>query len=128
MTSKATQEYRASFITLISQLTVIEKKGQEFFDRIENSVWTPYVPTSAQTDFEQLMISLQNLETHARTSGLLSIAGSSTDAADGQSSPQPKNLAVRDADTLQAVDTFFQEKNRLLMNIRAAVNAAHRPS
>lgn len=34
MTSKATQEYRLSFITLISQLSEIEQKGQEFFDKM----------------------------------------------------------------------------------------------
>lgn len=34
MTSKATQEYRSSFITLISQLSEIEQKGQEFFDKM----------------------------------------------------------------------------------------------
>jgi hypothetical protein len=34
MTSKATQEYRHSFIALISQLSEIERKGQEFFDKM----------------------------------------------------------------------------------------------
>lgn len=34
MTSKATQEYRLSFITLISHLSEIEQKGQEFFDKM----------------------------------------------------------------------------------------------
>lgn len=34
MTSKATQEYRHSFITLISQLSEIEQKSQEFFDKM----------------------------------------------------------------------------------------------
>lgn len=34
MTSKATQEYRLAFITLISLLTEIEKKGQNFFDKM----------------------------------------------------------------------------------------------
>jgi hypothetical protein len=36
MTSKATQEYRSSFITLISQLSEIEQKGKEFFDKMYN--------------------------------------------------------------------------------------------
>jgi hypothetical protein len=34
MTSKATQECRLSFIALISQLSEIEQKGQEFFDKM----------------------------------------------------------------------------------------------
>lgn len=63
------------------------------------------------------MSTLEALETHARSCGLLSISGQ----ADAQNT---RNLATRNAETLQAVDTFFQEKNRLLMNIRAAVNAS----
>lgn len=63
------------------------------------------------------MNSLHSLETHARSCGLLSISGQ-TDVQN------TRNLATRNAETLQAVDTFFQEKNRLLMNIRAAVNAS----
>ena len=63
------------------------------------------------------MSTLEGLETHARSCGLLSISGQ----ADAQNT---RNLATRNAETLQAVDTFFQEKNRLLMNIRAAVNAS----
>jgi hypothetical protein len=66
-------------------------------------------------DFEQLMSSLQTLETHARSCGLLSISG--------QQKTDVRNLATRNAETLQQVDLFFQEKNRLLMNIRAAANA-----
>lgn len=116
MTSKATQEYRLSFITLISHLSEIEQKGQEFFDKIEKSVFIPYEPEAARADFEQLMSSLQALETHARSCGLLSISGQ-TDVQN------TRNLATRNAETLLAVDTFFQEKNRLLMNIRAAANA-----
>jgi hypothetical protein len=34
MISKATQEYRLSFIALILQLSEIEQKGQEFFDKM----------------------------------------------------------------------------------------------
>ncbi|GAA5796188.1 hypothetical protein HPULCUR_001557 [Helicostylum pulchrum] len=116
MTSKATQEYRLSFITLISQLSEIEKKGQEFFDKIEKSVFSSYEPSEAKADFEELMSSLQTLETHARSCGLLSISGQTTVET-------TRNLATRNAETLQAVDLFFQEKNRLLMNIRAATNA-----
>lgn len=67
-------------------------------------------------DFEQLMTSLQTLETHARSCGLLSISGQ-TDVQN------TRNLATRNAETLQQVDLFFQEKNRLLQNIRAAANA-----
>jgi hypothetical protein len=63
------------------------------------------------------MSTLEALETHARSCGLLSISGQ----ADIQNT---RNLATRNAETLQAVDAFFQEKNRLLMNIRAAVNAS----
>ncbi|KAL9550976.1 hypothetical protein MBANPS3_004478 [Mucor bainieri] len=117
MTSKATQEYRSSFITLISQLSEIEQKGQEFFDKIEKSVFTPYDPIEAKADYAHLMSTLEALETHARSCGLLSISGQ----ADAHST---RNLATRNAETLQAVDAFFQEKNRLLMNIRAAVNAS----
>jgi hypothetical protein len=35
MTSKATQEYRLSFIALISHLSEFEQKGQEFFDKMQ---------------------------------------------------------------------------------------------
>jgi hypothetical protein len=66
-------------------------------------------------DYENLLEALQTLETHARSCGLLSISGQN----DTQNT---RNLATRNAETLQAVDTFFKEKNRLLMNIRAAVN------
>jgi hypothetical protein len=69
-------------------------------------------------DFEHLMSSLQTLETHARSCGLLSISGQQK--TDVQNT---RNLATRNAETLQQVDLFFQEKNRLLMNIRAAANA-----
>lgn len=62
------------------------------------------------------MTSLQTLETHARSCGLLSISGQ-TDVQN------TRNLATRNAETLQQVDLFFQEKNRLLQNIRAAANA-----
>lgn len=62
------------------------------------------------------MSSLQTLETHARSCGLLSISGQTNVET-------TRNLATRNAETLQAVDLFFQEKNRLLMNIRAAANA-----
>ncbi|KAG2205360.1 hypothetical protein INT47_007145 [Mucor saturninus] len=116
MTSKATQEYRLAFIQLISQLSEIEQKGQEFFDKIEKSVFTPYEPSTAQADYEQLMSLLQTLETHARSCGLLSISGQTNIET-------TRNLATRNAETLQSVDSFFQEKNRLLMNIRAAANA-----
>lgn len=68
-------------------------------------------------DYNHLISTLEALETHARSCGLLSISGQ----ADAQNT---RNLATRNAETLQAVDTFFQEKNRLLMNIRAAVNAS----
>jgi hypothetical protein len=34
MISKATQEYRLYFIALISQLSEIEQRGQEFFDKM----------------------------------------------------------------------------------------------
>ncbi|OBZ90825.1 hypothetical protein A0J61_01131, partial [Choanephora cucurbitarum] len=112
MTSKATQEYRSSFITLISQLSELEQKGQEFFDKIEKSVFAPYEVSTAQGKKEKkcfysvmLMNTLQALETHARSCGLLSISGQS----DGQTT---RNLATRNAETLQAVDTFFQEKSR----------------
>jgi hypothetical protein len=57
---------------------------------------------------------LSTLETHAKSTGLLSISGQTETT---------RNLATRNAETLQAVDVFFQEKNRLLTNIRAAVNA-----
>ncbi|CAO3651269.1 unnamed protein product [Mucor fragilis] len=117
MTSKATQEYRSSFITLISQLSEIEQKGQEFFDKIDKSVFAPYDPIEAKADYNHLISTLEALETHARSCGLLSISGQ----ADAHNT---RNLATRNAETLQAVDTFFQEKNRLLMNIRAAVNAS----
>ncbi|KAG1144226.1 hypothetical protein G6F37_006424 [Rhizopus arrhizus] len=111
MTSKATQEYRHSFITLISQLSEIEQKSQEFFDKIEKSVFTPYEPSAVQADFEYLTNLLSTLETHAKSTGLLSISGQTETT---------RNLATRNAETLQAVDVFFQEKNRLLTNIRAA--------
>jgi hypothetical protein len=69
-------------------------------------------------DFEQLMSSLRTLETDVRSCGLLSISGQQkTDV------PNTGNLATQNAETLQQVDLFFQEKNRLLMNIRAAANA-----
>lgn len=68
-------------------------------------------------DYNHLISTLEALETHARSCGLLSISGQ----ADAHNT---RNLATRNAETLQAVDTFFQEKNRLLMNIRAAVNAS----
>ncbi|GAN05017.1 hypothetical protein MAM1_0080c04485 [Mucor ambiguus] len=83
----------------------------------EKSVFTPYDPMEAKADYSHLMSTLEALETHARSCGLLSISGQ----ADAQNT---RNLATRNAETLQAVDTFFQEKNRLLMNIRAAVNAS----
>ncbi|CEG69133.1 hypothetical protein CU097_006529 [Rhizopus azygosporus] len=114
MTSKATQEYRHSFITLISQLSEIEQRGQEFFDKIESSVFIPHEPSVIQADFEHLINMISSLETHAKSTGLLSISGQPDIA---------RNLATRNAETLQAVDTFFQEKSRLLTNIRAAVNA-----
>lgn len=34
MASKATQEYRVAFITLLTQLSEIERRGQEFFDKM----------------------------------------------------------------------------------------------
>ncbi|KAI8369540.1 uncharacterized protein BYT42DRAFT_584811 [Radiomyces spectabilis] len=126
MASKATQEYRLSFITLISQLTEIERKGQELFDKIEKSIAVPYNANDAQADFEQLLVSLRALETHAKTCGLLSITGMPAGATTVESNVPPRNLATRNAETLQSVDEFFQEKNRLLMNLRAAVNTAKR--
>lgn len=74
-------------------------------------------PTFIIADYEQLVNSLQALESHAKSCGLLSISGQ-TDVQN------TRNLAIRNAETLQAVDAFFKEKNRLLMNIRAAVNAS----
>ncbi|CAO3695354.1 unnamed protein product [Rhizopus microsporus] len=55
MTSKATQEYRHLFITLISQLSEIEQRGQEFFDKIELSAFIPHEPSEIQADFEHLI-------------------------------------------------------------------------
>ena len=73
------------------------------------------------------MTALQALETHAKACGLLSITGTSTEETD-VATAQGRNLATRTQETLQAVDTFFQEKNRLLMNIRAAVNTTRHSS
>ncbi|KAF7728860.1 hypothetical protein EC973_005486 [Apophysomyces ossiformis] len=39
MASKATQEYRDSFITLISQLSKVEQKVQELLNKAEKLVW-----------------------------------------------------------------------------------------
>ncbi|SAM09038.1 hypothetical protein [Absidia glauca] len=122
MTSKATQEYRLSFITLISQLSEIERKGDELFDKIEKAGSIPYDPSTAQHDFEQLLGSLQQLESHARACGLLSISGAGP-LGDSQTQPA-RNLETRTGETLKMVDMFYQEKNRLLMNIRAAATAA----
>lgn len=72
-------------------------------------------------DFEQLLGSLQVLENDARKCGLLSISG--TSPGESQSHPT-RDLATRTTETAQLVDTFYQEKNRLLMNIRAAATAA----
>ncbi|KAG2218162.1 hypothetical protein INT45_006214 [Circinella minor] len=127
MSSKATQEYRTAFFTLISQLSTIEQKGKDFFDKIEKSPWIPYEPSVMQADYENLMTALKALETHAKACGLLSITGSSTEETDAATA-QGRNLATRTQETTQAVDTFFQEKNRLLMNIRAAVNTTRHSS
>jgi hypothetical protein len=64
------------------------------------------------------MSSSQTLETHAKSCRLLSISGQQRTGVQNK-----RNLATRNAKTLQQVDLFFQEKNRLLMNIRAASNA-----
>jgi hypothetical protein len=73
-------------------------------------------------DFEQLLGSLQQLESHARACGLLSISGAGP-LGDSQTQPA-RNLETRTGETLKMVDMFYQEKNRLLMNIRAAATAA----
>ncbi|CDS08829.1 hypothetical protein LRAMOSA10190 [Lichtheimia ramosa] len=125
MSSKAQQEYRSAFITLISQLSTIEQKGQEFFDKIEKAAWTPYEPNAAQVDLEQLMSAMHTLETHVKTCGLLSITGTSSEDTD--TSQQGRNLATRTAETVRSLDTYFQEKNRLVTNIRAAVSTVDRP-
>ncbi|CAO3587500.1 unnamed protein product [Absidia cylindrospora] len=114
MTSKATQEYQLSFIKLISQLSEIERKGEELFDNIR----VAYLMNWLQ---HKLLGSLQVLENDARKCGLLSISG----VAPGESQTHPaRNLATRTTETAQLVDAFYQEKNRLLMNIRAAATAA----
>ncbi|CAO3643682.1 unnamed protein product [Cunninghamella echinulata] len=121
MTSKATQEYRSSFITLISQLSEIESKGNEFFDKIEKSANISYEPVTAQNDFEHLFSSLKSLENHAKTSGLLSLSGT----APGDSQPQQpiRNLSTRTSEAVESVNGFFQEKERLTKNVQAAINA-----
>ncbi|KAL1931718.1 hypothetical protein VTP01DRAFT_9861 [Rhizomucor pusillus] len=116
MTSKATQEYRTAFITLIAQLSEIERRGQQLFEKIEKAVWTPYETSAMQADYERLLASLHSLQAHAKASGLLSITSTT--------GSQARNLATRTRETHQAVETFFQEKNRLLTNSRAAANTA----
>lgn len=71
------------------------------------------------------MSAMHTLETHVKTCGLLSITGTSSEDTD--TSQQGRNLATRTAETVQSLDTYFQEKSRLVTNIRAAASTAHRP-
>lgn len=73
------------------------------------------------------MTVLQQLETNARGSGLLSLSNTTSEEGKTDQAPAAKNLATRNSETMQAVEQNFSERSRLVANVQAAINtSSHR--
>ncbi|KAG2175996.1 hypothetical protein INT44_000475 [Umbelopsis vinacea] len=70
------------------------------------------------------MTVLQQLETNARASGLLSLSNNAPEEGKADQPPTAKNLATRNSETLQAVEQNFTERSRLVANVQAAINTS----
>jgi len=123
MATKSVDEHRTAISNLLSTLTEIERLGNDFFDKAENSLSVPYSSQAAQADVNQLHHQLNRLELNARVSGLFSL--SSSLPADGQPAER-KNLQTRTQDASRAVEVLYKEKERLLKNVQAASASAGR--
>lgn len=78
--------------------------------------------TDIVADYQQLTAVLQQLETNARTSGLLSLSNNGPEEGKLDQPPPTKNLATRNSETMQAVEQNFSERSRLVSNVQAAIN------
>jgi hypothetical protein len=80
-------------------------------------------------DYQHIMTVLQQLETNARASGLLSLSNNAPEEGKSDQPPLAKNLATRNSETMQAVEQNFTERSRLVANVQAAINTStHRVS
>jgi hypothetical protein len=70
------------------------------------------------------MTVLQQLETNARGSGLLSLSNNTSEEGKADQPPAAKNLATRNSETMQAVEQNFTERSRLVANVQAAINTS----